>query len=207
MIIRCGTLTDVTVSVAINTRGANGETIPVDVEEMRGVVASGAGIIPVATEDMTAQEYLSARVFVLATPFPETEEPVDPTPTPPTILGIPYWVFIAAGAGLLLFVLVLTVILLLRRKKRKKLEEEQKAVEELLAASMPGEVEIGPDGQPIVQPVLDEDGNPVAGANVMDLHTERSMELRQNIRDYVDENMEVAALLIKSWLKEDGDNG
>ena len=207
MIIRCGTLTDVTVSVAINTRGANGETIPVDVEEMRGVVASGAGIIPVATEDMTAQEYLSARVFVLATPFPETEEPVDPTPTPPTILGIPYWVFIAAGAGRLLFVLVLTVILLLRRKKRKKLEEEQKAVEELLAASMPGEVEIGPDGQPIVQPVLDEDGNPVAGANVMDLHTERSMELRQNIRDYVDENMEVAALLIKSWLKEDGDNG
>ncbi len=208
MIIRCGTLTDVTVSVAINTRGANGETIPVDVEEMRGVVASGAGIIPVATEEMTAQEYLSARVFVLATPFPETEEPVDPTPNPPgTILGIPYWVFIAAGAGLLLFVLVLTVILLLRRKKRKKLEEEQKAVEELLAASMPGEVEIGPDGQPIVQPVLDEDGNPVAGANVMDLHTERSMELRQNIRDYVDENMEVAALLIKSWLKEDGDNG
>lgn len=208
MIIRCGTLTDVTVSVAINTRGANGETIPVDVEEMRGVVASGAGIIPVATEEMTAQEYLSARVFVLATPFPETKEPVDPTPTPPgTILGIPYWVFIAAGAGLLLFVLVLTVILLLRRKKRKKLEEEQKAVEELLAASMPGEVEIGPDGQPIVQPVLDEDGNPVAGANVMDLHTERSMELRQNIRDYVDENMEVAALLIKSWLKEDGDNG
>ena len=208
MIIRCGTLTDVTVSVAINTRGANGETIPVDVEEMRGVVASGAGIIPVATDEMTAQEYLSARVFVLATPFPETEEPVDPTPNPPgTILGIPYWVFIAAGAGLLLFVLVLTVILLLRRKKRKKLEEEQKAVEELLAASMPGEVEIGPDGQPIVQPVLDEDGNPVAGANVMDLHTERSMELRQNIRDYVDENMEVAALLIKSWLKEDGDNG
>lgn len=208
MIIRCGTLTDVTVSVAINTRGANGETIPVDVEEMRGVVANGAGIIPVATEDMTAQEYLSARISVLATPFPETEEPVDPTPTPPgTILGIPYWVFIAAGAGLLLFVLVLTVILLLRRKKRKKLEEEQKAVEELLAASMPGEVEIGPDGQPIVQPVLDEDGNPVAGANVMDLHTERSMELRQNIRDYVDENMEVAALLIKSWLKEDGDNG
>ena len=145
---------------------------------------------------------------MLATPFPRDEEPTDPTPNPPgTILGIPYWVFIAAGAGLLLFALVLTVILLLRRKKRKKLEEEQKAVEELLAASMPGEVEIGPDGEPVVQPVLDEDGNPVSGANVMDLHTERSMELRQNIRDYVDENMEVAALLIKSWLKEDGDNG
>ena len=98
-------------------------------------------------------------------------------------------------------------------------------MEELLASSVPvqtttimGEdgqpitVAIGPDGQPIVVdgeqgPELDEDGNPVSGANVMDLHTERSMELRQSIRDFVDENMEVAALLLKSWMKEDGDNG
>lgn len=210
MIVHCGTLTDVTASVAINTLGANGETIPVDVEEIRGVVANGAGIIPVATEEMTAQEYLEARISVLATPFPTAAEPDEPPTNPPgTILGIPYWVFIAAGAGLLLFALLLTVILLLRRKKRKKLEAEQRAVEELMAASMPGAtVELDENGQPVVVPAqLDEEGNPVAGANVMDLHTERSMELRQNIRDYVDENMEVAALLIKSWLKEDGDNG
>lgn len=209
MIVHCGTLTDVTASVAINTRGANGETIPVDVEEIRGVVANGAGIIPVVTETMTAEEYLSARISVLATPFNQPVEP-DPEPNPPgTILGIPYWVFIAAGAGLLLFAILLTVILLLRRKKRKKLEAEQRAVEELMAASMPGAtVELDENGQPVVVPAqLDENGNPVAGANVMDLHTERSMELRQNIRDYVDENMEVAALLIKSWLKEDVDNG
>ena len=32
---------------------------------------------------------------------------------------------------------------------------------------------------------LDENGEPV-GADVMDLHTERSMELRQSIRDYVE---------------------
>ena len=80
-----------------------------------------------------------------------------------------------------------------------------------MAAAMtqqPGNVELGPDGQPVEpQPVLDENGNPVSGADVMDLHTERSMELRQSIRDFVDENMEVAALLIKSWLKEDGNNG
>ncbi len=207
MIIHCATVTDVTVSVTINSNAfENGYTL--DEAQVRSHAAMAAGIIPVVTEEMTADEYLETRISVLSYPFPRDEEPEEPDTNPPgTILGIPYWVFIAAGAGLLLFVLVLTVILLLRRKKRKKLEEEQKAVEELLAASMPGEVEIGPDGQPIVQPVLDEDGNPVAGANVMDLHTERSMELRQNIRDYVDENMEVAALLIKSWLKEDGDNG
>jgi flagellar M-ring protein FliF len=88
--------------------------------------------------------------------------------------------------------------MLVRRGKKKKQEAEQKAVEELLAVAMPQQTEDG------VQ--LDENGEPV-GADVMDLHTERSMELRQSIRDYVDENMEVAALLIKSWLKEDGDNG
>ena len=54
---------------------------------------------------------------------------------------------------------------------------------------------------------LDENGNPITGADVMELHTERSMELRQNIRDFVDENMEVAALLIKSWMKEGGESG
>ena len=122
----------------------------------------------------------------------------------------------------MLFIIILvSVIMLVRRGKKKKQEAEQKAVEELLATAMPGQstvilneegqpvtVTIGADGQPVEVPVeLDEDGNPVSGADVMDLHTERSMELRQNIRDYVDENMEVAALLLKSWLKEDGDNG
>ncbi len=113
------------------------------------------------------------------------------------------------------------MILLVRRGRRKKQAAEQKAIEELMSTAMPGQttVIIGEDGQPVTvtigedgQPVpvevqLDEDGNPVTGADVMDLHTERSMELRQSIRDFVDENMEVAALLIKSWMKEDGENG
>lgn len=40
----------------------------------------------------------------------------------------------------------------------------------------------------------------------MELHTERSMELRQSIRDFVDENAEVAALLLRGWLKGDEEN-
>lgn len=206
MIIHCATLSDISVSVWIN-----GAKAPVNVETMRANIAAATNIPPTLIDEATGLEYDNWKLSVINDPFVDVDNPpVDPQPNPPgTLLGLPYWVFIAAGAGLLLFVIVLTVILLLRRKKRKKLEAEEKAVEELLATSMPGAtVEIGEDGQPVVvPPQLDEDGNPVAGANVMDLHTERSMELRQNIRDYVDENMEVAALLIKSWLKEDGDNG
>lgn len=202
MVVHCGTLTDVSVAITVNSSVVPGGTV--DVNSVQRLAASAAGIMPVVTEEMTAEEYISWKVAVLATPFPVDEVP-EPAPTPGLIAGIPIWVFIAAGAGLLLFAIVLTVILLVRRKKRKKREEEERAVEELLAATMPGQAEVGPDGQPI-EVHLDENGNPVAGANVMDLHTERSMELRQDIRDFVDENMEVAALLIKSWLKEDGEN-
>ena len=202
MVVHCGTLTDVSVAITVNSSVVPGGIV--DVDGVQRLAASAAGIMPVTTEEMSAEEYISWKVPVLATPFP-VEEVEEPTTTPGLIAGIPIWVFIAAGAGLLLFAILLTVILLLRRKKRKKQEEEERAMEELLATTMPGQTEMGPDGQPI-EVQLDENGNPVAGANVMDLHTERSMELRQDIRDFVDENMEVAALLIKSWLKEDGDN-
>lgn len=196
MQIYCGTLVDLSVAVTINSRMA--EDGIVDVAGVRQLAASAAGIMPMATDEMTAEEYMTWKIGVLAVPFPEEPEP---EPEPPVVgfYGVPYWVLIAAGAGLLVFALVLTLILVLRRRKRKKLEEEQAAVEALIAQAMP------PEPEEEVQ--LDEDGNPVSGANVMDLHTERSMELRQSIRDFVDENMEVAALLIKSWLKEDGDNG
>ena len=208
MIITAATLKDVTVSVSINSTASG----PIDLEAMTRHVAVSGGIqAPLELPDgVTEADYLARKVSVLSTPFYQAPE----QPTPPSgweALGIPVWVPIAAGVGLLVFAIILTVILMLRRRKRKKQQEEERAVEELLATAMPGQpMELGPDGQPLepgVEIELDEEGNPVSGADVMDLHTERSMELRQSIRDFVDENMEVAALLIKSWLKEDGDNG
>ncbi len=222
MVITAATLKDVTVAVMIDTA----DTGPIDEDTLTSLVAHAAGIqAPLELpENMTAEEYLARKITVMGTTFVTTPEPEPEPGFLDTInaMGIPTWAFFAAIGGLLLFVVVLvTVILLVRRGKKKKKEAEQKAVEELLATAMPGEttviigedgqpvtVTIGPDGQPVpVEVQLDEDGNPITGADVMDLHTERSMELRQNIRDFVDENMEVAALLIKSWMKEDGDHG
>ena len=226
MIITAATLKDVTVSVSINTL-PNPDEPPktLDEERLTQHIAKTAGIqAPLELPDeMTVEDYLARKISVLGTEFYHEPEPVPELTFLETLnaMGIPTWVLFAAIGGLLLFVIILvTVILLVRRGKKKKQEEEQRAVEELLSTAMPGQtvvmgadgqpvtVTIGPDGQPVETPVqLDEDGNPVTGADVMDLHTERSMELRQNIRDYVDENMEVAALLLKSWLKEDVDNG
>lgn len=195
MVITAGTISKVTATVGIDAA----DYPNVDLELIRSGVAGATGIeVPLVLEEgMTAQQYLARQITIINEVF--YEEPVpEPEPSGWQALGIPLWVVIAAGAGLLLFAIVLTIILLVRGKKRKKQEAEQRAVEELLAVAMPQQTADG------VQ--VDENGEPV-GADVMDLHTERSMELRQNIRDYVDENMEVAALLIKSWLKEDGDNG
>lgn len=225
MIITAATLKDVSVSVLINTEPKAGP-VEVDEERMIRLVANAAGIkAPLELpDDVTELDYLGRSVSVMGTAFIRDPEPEPELTFLETInaMGIPTWALFAAIGGLVLFIIILvSVIMLVRRGKKKKQEAEQKAVEELLATAMPGQstvilneegqpvtVTIGADGQPVEVPVeLDEDGNPVSGADVMDLHTERSMELRQNIRDYVDENMEVAALLLKSWLKEDGDNG
>lgn len=186
-----GYISDCTVSVSINSTTAGA----VDVDAIRRHAAMAANITPIATEEMTADEYLAGKVSVVAMPFYQAPEPGGPGSEgePGTIGGIPIWIIIAAAAGLLLFVVVLVVILLLRRKKKQKqqeLEEQQAAsVEELLeAAGIPLEEE-------------------PAGADVMDIQTERSMELRKDIRQFVDENPEIAAQMLKNWLKGDDDNG
>ena len=222
MIITAGTITDISISVMIDSATSSTATGPLNVENMREFIATGIGIqIPFDMEEMTSEEYaewkaeyLSQKVGILVTPFYVAPEPL-PEPGFLDVLdsmGIPSWVVFAAVGGLVLFVIILVlVIVLVNRGKKKKQEKEQKAIEEMLRVSMaaqPGAGEIGPDGEIVAPPVeLDENGDPVSGADVMDLHTERSMELRQSIRDFVDENMEVAALLIKSWMKEDGDHG
>jgi flagellar M-ring protein FliF len=68
---------------------------------------------------------------------------------------------------------------------------DQQALDELLAATVAA------------------DPNAVApqGADVMSLQTERSMELRKSIRRFADENPELAAQMIKVWLRGGEDGG
>lgn len=189
-----GFVSDCTVAVSINSTTAGA----VDIAQVTAHAASAAGINAVVTEEMTAEEYLTSKISVMTGPFyvaPQPGEPGGPDQSG-TVGGVPMWIIIAAAAGLLLFVVVLVVILILRGKRKKKqqeLEEQQNAsVEELLEAA----------GIP-----LGENGEPETGADVMDIQTERSMELRKDIRQFVDENPEIAATMIKNWLKGDDDNG
>ena len=39
------------------------------------------------------------------------------------------------------------------------------------------------------------------GADIMNVHTEKSMELRKNVRQFAEETPAIAAQMIKNWLK------
>ena len=54
---------------------------------------------------------------------------------------------------------------------------------------------------------LGQDGVPAGGADVMDLEMERSMELRKDIRQFAQDNPEIAAQMIKGWLRGGDENG
>lgn len=43
---------------------------------------------------------------------------------------------------------------------------------------------------------------PQEGADIMNLQTEKSMELRKDVRKFAEDNPEVAAQMVKSWLRE-----
>lgn len=175
-------MTDCSVAVSINSRAAG----DFNVESIRRHVARAANIQG-ERDPVTNEEILDGKISVMAMEF------FDPNAgTPPDIAGgtgVPLWVLIAAGAGLLLFIILLTVILLLRRKKRRKQEEEEARRREEAEALMRAAGR-GLEGEA-----------PGSGADVMDLEMERSMELRKDIRQFVSDNPEIAAQMIKVWLK------
>lgn len=185
-------ITDCSVGVSLNSNVTAGTNI----EELRQLVAATAGIMAVDTPEMTAAEYLNRRVVIMSTPYPGTSD----LPSGPSgigeALGVPMWAVYGLAGGLLLFIILLVIILILvnkRNKKRRELAEQQAAAEAALIQS--------------IMPPTGEEVEPETGADVMTLKTEKSMELRQNIRQFAEENPEIAAQLVKSWLKGDDKDG
>ncbi len=190
IVTTAGYLKDCSVAVSINSTTAGN----VDTAEWRQHIARAAGIYGEVDEE-TGLEILDGRISVITYPF-FREEPPAPTPSvfDIQIAGIPLWVLVAAAGGLLLFIILLVTILLVRRRRRKKQEAEEEAqaseVDALLAA-------VGLGGQAT-------DGN---GADVMEIQTEQSMQLRKDIRQFASENPEIAAQMIRNWLRGGDDDG
>ena len=169
-----GTIADVMVSVTINEAVSGG----VDVDDLYPHVARAAGI---TTADQME------KVHILIAPFntgDNTPVDTDEDTTAEDGLLIDSWILYAALGGLVLFVLILVLVLLLiRRHRRKK------------AAALAAEME-----QPAE--MLQEAAPTPEGADIMEMQTEKSMELRKDVRKFAEENPEIAAQMVRNWLKE-----
>ncbi len=179
-----GTIIDCMVSVTINAQPGS-----VNTDDLVGHVARVAGI------DVEMQD---DKVSVLAIPF--ILEPAEDTTTRGGILaGVPDWVLYAAIAGLALFLLILLIVLILVSRSRKK----RKAQEEALLAEQEAAALAAAQAAAALAFTEEQQEPPKTGANIMEIHTERSMELRRDVRAFAESNPEVAAYMVKSWLKED----
>lgn len=183
-------MTDCSVAVSINARAASDD---LNVAEIQQLVARASNIQG-ERDPITNEEILDGKIKVLAMNFYDPnigQQPGIRDDGSP----VPLWVLIAAGVGLLLFVILLTVILLLRGKRRKKQEEEEARQREEAEALL-RVAGLGLDG-----------AVPETGADVMDLELEKSMQLRKDIRQFASDNPEIAAQMIKVWLKGGDGNG
>lgn len=182
-----GRLTDLRVVVTVNQNCTNAGAMTIDA--LRDQVSTLAGI---GTEGVEAAQQ---RVFVTIAPF---EKPIEVTPVPP---GFPFlqnsWVLYAAIGGLVLFLVLLLVIILLARGRRKKKLARQQALEEEMALAA-AEAEAA---------AIIAAAPPTGGADIMEVNTEKSMELRKTVRQFAQNNPEIAAQMVRAWLKGDETGG
>ena len=181
-----GRLSDLRVTVSVNATSTNGNVM--SVEELKESVVTLTGIGAESVE--AAQD----KVFVTIKPFYE-ENPANPN-GPGGFFLQNSWVLYAAIGGLVLFLVLLLVVILLARNSKKKKLARQRALEEEMAAA-----EAAAEAAAILAAVP-----PTGGADIMEVNTEKSMELRKSVRQFAQNNPEIAAQMVKAWLKGE-DNG
>lgn len=150
----------------------NSDTVKgINRDDLLSHVARAAGITPTVQTDKIS--------IYMGSFYTETTPGILPNAND---LPFPLWVLYAAAAGLALLLVLLFVVFLLRKKKKKHLSQELTALLD--------ETSTFPDAH--AEP---------PGLDIMNIKTERSMELRKTIRQFAEENPEIAAFMLKTWLR------
>ena len=210
--IEPGVLEDISIGVMITTTDMESVTQ----ESLLRLVANSAGI-PVDAIDQ--------KITIVRAPGPEVEIPTQPPVVPAggvaeLLKTIPLPILIAIGAGILLLLLLL--ILLLLKSGRKKKEEVVMAGDDFIDGDLPvdellpepgeetglmagegGEMP-GMDGMPEEEEEEDEFAK---NEEILNLRMQRSLRLKQNISEFVDQNPQIAAKLVQSWLSGEEEMG
>ena len=180
-----GVLEDATVAVVINT-----DDTSIPERDLINLVADASGI---------TREEAGDKITILRslnkTNVQKTEEEKTDTEKQTVLSRFPLWALIGATVSAFLLLLIL-ILLILRAKKRKKLRmlmEEEKANQEALSVK-PSD-EIAPIDDTPDEYELNAEGRMIHG-----------MKLKKSIGEFADQNPQVVAKLIQSWMREEEQN-
>lgn len=189
-----GVLENATVGIVINTD----DTTTVTNNQLINLVADSAGIPrDLANQSITIVRAPSQEAVPVITP-PEQPQTKDD--------GLPLPIVIAMIAGGILILLLLLLLLMEKRRRRRKADEyvdspNMYAVEEEARAS---ETEAPPVNVLNTEAGLQmqaENAEMERNEEILNLRMQHSLKLKQNIGEFVDQNPQIAAKLVQSWLR------
>ena len=178
MEVIAGTVSNIHVSITINRNSENANALSEATLLNHVAMASGIGSVD------NPKDHIS----IVIAPFYDASLDV----FVPDGIQVPTWTLYAALAGVALFLILLVIILALRKRSRKKKAEKAAAEAEALNQQIIADAAAAASG------MLNEDG-----ADIMAMNVEKSMELRKTVRQFAQTNPEIAALIIKNWLRGD----
>lgn len=181
-----GVLEDASVAIVINT---DDNSIPES--DLINLVADAAGI----KRDEAADKITILR-SLNKTAVQQTTEEKKPAEEPKTLLNqFPLWALIGAAVSAFLLILILLILILRGRKKKKLKKLAQEEMENAAALS----VEQPTDE---ITPVEEVDEDELTAEGKM----AHGMKLKKSIGEFTDQNPQVVAKLIQSWMREEEQN-
>jgi len=189
-----GVLENATVGIVINTE----DTATVTNNQLINLVADSAGI----PRDLANQS-----ITIVRAPSQEAVPVITPPEQPQTKEdGLPLPIVIAMIAGGILILLLLLLLLMEKRRRRRKADEyvdapNMYAVEEEARAP---ETEAPPVNVLNTEAGLQmqaENAEMERNEEILNLRMQHSLKLKQNIGEFVDQNPQIAAKLVQSWLR------
>lgn len=189
-----GVVTDVMIAVTINEEVSGN----VGAEQLVNHIARAAGI------DATQQ---ADKINVLIAPFynPDAQNNNQDNNNNNILSGLqlpPFGIYIIGGIVGLLLVLIILLIIIKRRRKKARLIAEQEAQAQAEAQQKALEEEMFRKAALSEAERLAEEE--AAKRGILDIQNERSLELKQDIRKFTEENPEIAARMICMWLRGEG---
>lgn len=175
-----GVLSDLTVSVAINGNGYGS----LSEKQIRDLVGNAAGI------DADERE---GKISLVSAPFyEEQDEEKKAEEKERKTFNL---LFIVLGVIAAVCLIVAIVIFVLQRRKKKK------------AAKMRAEMEALSLESAATAERLQREEQERINREMQEIQNDRGMELKRSIRDFAEQNPEISAQLLKSWLNGGDQNG